>query len=327
MFDVTALGTLYIRFIPLGNRSFQAQPSGACAHTLAAITNLGYATTFLGMVGQDDFGRMLQADLTHVGIDTDGLRFTQEANTTMAFMQVNSADTVATFVRKPGADMLCTPADVDFARIVRSKIFLFDSAMMAGGNSNDAVLKAAAFAKEKGITVCFSPSFNPAMWPSLDFAKKIIPQGFKQADIVKVSQEELLLLTGEEHMQAGAAQLHTLGVSLVFVTMGRRGCFYSSPKFSGQLPAYNLPVIDTTAAGDAFIGGVLAYLLDTQKPLDKLLDKEELMHIASFGNALGALATTKRGGMFAMPQRAQVDHCIKSAPKLVLPAGHQVSAD
>lgn len=320
MYDVVALGELLIDFMPLGNRSYQANPGGAPANVLAAVANLGFKTSFLGMVGEDDFGHMLKADLDHFGIDTGGLCFTQNATTTMAFVHLDSeGDRSFTFVRKPGADMLFSSGDVDFTHIVRSKVFHFGSVSMSGETCCEATLKAAAFAQERGITVSFDPNLRPLLWPSTEYANKTIPQAFKYADIVKLTQEELEFFTGETDMQAGATQLHVLGAKLVFVTMGPRGCFYSSQQVCGHMPTYLLPVVDTTGAGDAFMGGVLARMLELGLPLNKLAEKDNLLKLTEFGNAVGALATTKRGGMFAMPHRAQVEHCIKATPKLVLP--------
>lgn len=321
-YDIVALGELLIDFTPMEERCFQANPGGAPANVLAAGAKLGFSAAFLGMVGEDDFGHMLEQDLKDAGISTHALRFTPAASTTLAFVQLDAhGDRSFTFVRKPGADMLYKAEDVDYDTIENARVFHFGSVSMTNEPSRATTLQAAAHARQKGCIVSYDPNLRPLLWPSLEEARQIMPKGFALADIVKISEEEVEFLFGTTNLEAGADLLHGIGVSLVFITLGPKGCYYSSKKHKGHLHTYDLPVVDTTGAGDAFMGGILAGVLESGKHPKELLEDDVMAKLANFANAVGALATTKKGGILAMPTREKVEHCMQTAPKLVLPLG------
>lgn len=318
MADIVALGELLIDFTPLASRSFFANPGGAPANVLAAATKQGHSASFIGMVGDDDFGHMLAQDLVDAGIDTDGLQFTQEASTTLAFVQLDEqGDRSFTFIRKPGADMLLEYDSIDTGLIDDARIFHFGSVSMTNEPSRTATLEAALYAKKQGLIVSYDPNLRPLLWDNLDEARAIIPQGFVHADILKISEEELEFLTGKTGLELGTDILLQNGLSLIFVTLGPNGCFYATPTCSGLLPTYNVKVVDTTGAGDAFMGGALSYILNSGKTLEELLEKQELEKLVDFANATGALATTKKGGIPSMPSKEEVENCIQAVSKKI----------
>lgn len=312
MLDVVAIGELLIDFVPNGisdngNALFEANPGGAPANVLAMLAKLGKNTAFIGKVGRDRFGLFLQDTLNKNNIQTKGLVFSEDVNTTLAFVHLGQdGERSFSFYRKPGADLMLTSEEVDYESIGRSKLFHFGSVSMTGEPSRTATLNAAKFAKQHGITVSFDPNLRPLLWESLDEAKKLILAGLDFTDILKVSEEELLFLT-DCHDPAEGSQwiLDTFGVTKILVTQGQKGCFYRVNGHSGHIPAFSVHAIDTTGAGDAFFGAILYKLLESPADIDEL-SEEAVTAVVKFANAAGALTTMKKGAIPALPSLEQI---------------------
>lgn len=318
MFDVVALGELLIDFAPMGERVFQANAGGAPANVLASLVKLEGSGAFIGMVGNDDFGRMLESDIKKAGINASGLRFTDKASTTMAFVQLDEhGDRSFTFARKPGADMLLTEADVDYSLIDSGRIFHFGSVSMTAGPCSETTLAAARYAHSKGIIVSYDPNLRPPLWDNLEHARQAIIEGMQYCDILKISEEELEFITGKSDLEFGTMELHDkYGVQLILVTLGPKGCFYRCPAGCGRLPTFDVHVVDTTGAGDAFLGGVLWQISRMDITSPDAISLSEMEKIVEFANAVGALATSKKGAISIMPTMEQVQNCIKNVRKL-----------
>ncbi|RGB69737.1 MULTISPECIES: carbohydrate kinase family protein [Oscillospiraceae] len=315
MYDLVALGELLIDFAPVGERSYQANAGGAPANVLAALSRLGGRTAFIGMVGEDDFGAMLRADIERAGIDARGLKATREAPTTLAFVNLDErGDRSFTFIRNPGADLLLREEDVDLSLIGQAKIFHFGSVSLTGGPARGATLYAARWAKEHGITVSYDPNLRPLLWKGLDEAKEVILSAMGLADILKISEEELLFLTGTSDFEAGSQLLSGWGPKIVFVTLGAQGCFYRYPGGCGTLPTFAVKAVDTTGAGDAFFGGVLSKISATGFENVCGYSREAFEEVVRFGNGVGSYVTTRKGAIPAMPDLATVENFMKDTP-------------
>lgn len=322
MFDVTALGELLIDFTPSGvseggNELFERNPGGAPANVLAALSKLGKSSAFLGMVGNDQFGVFLKSVLINNNIDVNGLKFSDKTNTTLAFVHLDkTGDRSFSFYRNPGADMMLSVDDVDFDIIKNSKVFHFGSISLTDEPSRSATMTAVKFAKENGLLISYDPNLRPPLWKSLEDAKLKILSLIGSADILKISEEELKFITTVDDLVEGTDMLQRLGISVILVTLGPKGCFYRYKGGTGRIGTYDVKVVDTTGAGDAFLGGMLYRLCD--KTLDEInsLDKKEFEDIIRFANAVGALATTKKGAIPAMPQLEEVYACQENIPEL-----------
>lgn len=321
MLDVTALGELLIDFTPSGlsesgNPRFEQNPGGGPGNVLTALTKLGGTGAFIGVVGNDQFGRFLYQVLQNKGIDVRGLKFSNIVNTTLAFVHLDpSGDRSFSFYRNPGADLMLSADDLDYNLIKQSKIFHFGAVSMTGEPSRSATLKAAKFAKDNGLMVSYDPNYRPPLWENERVAKEIIQSGLRFADIIKVSEGELELLTGTSDLVKGSAILFDQGIQIVLATLGPDGCFYRYQGGTGHLPTFDIQVIDTTGAGDAFLGAILYHF--SKKILSEICDLSilDFERILEFANATGALATTKKGGIPAMPSLEEVLHCMKEIPK------------
>jgi fructokinase len=312
MFDVVALGELLIDFTPAGNTKeglplFEQNPGGAPANVLVALSKLGRKCAFLGMVGNDQFGTFLRDTLVGHNLDVTGLRFSATVGTTLAFVHLlANGERSFSFYRNPGADMMLRPEDLDYDLIKNAKVFHFGSISMTDEPSRNATLAAVKFAKEKGLLVSFDPNYRPLLWKSQSAAQDAIRSGMAFADLLKISQEELELITGCADVAEGAALLREQGIGVVLVTLGAAGCFYCYPGGTGHLDTYQLKTVDTTGAGDAFLGGILYWVSKLSKQEMLTLSVPEFERIVDFANATGALTTTKKGAIPALPDLALV---------------------
>ena len=218
MFDVVALGELLIDFTPAGtseagNVLFERNPGGAPANVLAAVTKLGGTGALIGKVGSDQFGFFLRDVLEKHGIDGRGLRFSHDVNTTLAFVQLNEhGDRSFSFYRKPGADTTLAPEDLDFGLIDSAKIFHFGSLSMTDEPARSATRTALEYARKKGKIITYDPNWRPVLWTSDEQAKENMLFGLQYADVLKISEEELMFLTGSGDIDAGSRRFLERGV-------------------------------------------------------------------------------------------------------------------
>lgn len=315
MYDVVALGELLIDFTPVGKSSkgcniFEQNPGGAPANVLALLAKLGKKTAFIGKVGEDQFGISLKETLDNLHIDTTGLILSKEFNTTLAFVHLNDkGDRSFSFYRNPGADMMLTKDELKLDLIDKSKIFHFGSLSLTNEPAISATLKALDYVKGKNKLISYDPNLRPALWHDLNFAKAQITKGLNYADILKISEEELLFITDISDLEKGTKYLlDTYNMKLIFVTLGEKGCFYRCNNNYGIVESFTVNSVDTTGAGDSFLGAVLYKLLD--KDIDNL-SLDELIQIVKFANAVGALVTTKKGSISIMPDLKSINSILK----------------
>lgn len=306
--DIVAIGELLIDFIscPLNDNSiaYERKPGGAPANVLVAARKLGKKTAIISKVGNDLFGRFLKETLTAEKVDVSGLVMSDKYPTTLAFVTLDeSGDRSFDFMRKLSADIMLCENELNLDILGKATVLHFGSVSMTDEPARSATFRAVQLAKQAGAYISYDPNYREALWDSKDNAVLTMRQGLKYADVVKVSDSELELLTGETDLPKGAQKLLSEGISFVFVTLGPNGCYYASRSGEkGFIPGFHVETIDTTGAGDAFVGAALSKLIDCKfSPKD-----EELMSIARFACAVGALSTTKRGAISAMPTQEEI---------------------
>ncbi len=313
MVDVTALGELLIDFTPAGlsnqgNPIFEQNPGGAPANVLAALAKLGCQTAFIGKVGTDQFGQFLKKTLDDVGVSTHGLVMTDSYNTTLAFVHLSSTgDRSFSFYRDPGADLMLEPAELSYQLIEDCQIFHFGSVSMTAEPAYSATMAAVKHAKEQHKLISYDPNLRLRLWKSPEAAKAGILSAMPLADLVKISEEELIFLTGESDLAKGAQFLiDHYGLKLVLITLGPGGAFAYNQNGSAHRPTYKVKVVDTTGAGDAFTGGFLFKLVKSGK-MPGELTPADLEEFLDFGNAVGSIATTRKGAIPALPDLAAIE--------------------
>lgn len=307
MYDVVAMGELLIDFTPsgvsnAGQQLFEQNPGGAPANVLTAIARLGKTGAFIGMVGNDQFGIFLKEVLKKNKIDTTGLKISKEVPTTLAFVHLNSeGERSFSFYRNPGADMMISENDLNLSIIKNCRIFHFGSISLTSGLSRNATYLAVKVAKTNGSIISYDPNYRPLLWPSEEEAVSIMKSGLKGVDIIKVSEEELELLTGTNNLEKGSAMLYEKGINVIMVTLGSKGSFYHYAGGTGLIPGFNVKAVDTTGAGDAFMGGALNWFSTMKLEEIQKLSRNEFERIIRFSNAMGALTTIKTGSIPAIP--------------------------
>ena len=314
--DVAALGEILIDFTSAGLSNsghllFEQNPGGAPANVLSAVTKLGGSAAFIGMAGKDQFGAYLQAVLKENKVDTTALRFTDLSPTTLAFVHLDArGERSFSFCRNPGADILLTVDAVDTSVIDACRIFHFGSLSLTDSPSREAALYAADYARKRGKLISYDPNYRPALWNDLKSAVHWMRKGLVYADIVKLSGEEMSLISDESDPAAGARILSHNGDKCIIITLGADGCYYLAGENSGYIPAYAVPVLDTTGAGDAFWGAFLFRLSHGLDPLSA--DRAAMENALRYASAAGALATTRRGAIPALPGHEEIMACIAS---------------
>lgn len=312
MIDVVALGELLIDFACLstdedGYPTMAAHPGGAPANFLAALHKFGAKTALMGKVGTDAFGKMLTGTLQKAGIETRGILHADDVFTTLAFVTFDDqGDREFSFSRKPGADTCITFDELDLSLIDESKIFHFGTLSLTDEPARTTTQQAVAYAKSKGKLITYDPNLRKPLWKSMDEAKEQLIWGLKQADVVKISDEEVEFLFGLGVEEGAKYILDNFGVKLVFVTCGPDGCFFQNAVASGKVPALSgIHVIDTTGAGDIFGGSAVWKLLEIGKAPETLTEAE-LRDVVSFACTSAGISTTRSGGISSVPEYQEV---------------------
>lgn len=317
-FDVAALGELLIDFTEnglsgQGNTLFEANPGGAPCNVLAMLKKLGRSCAFIGKVGEDMFGHLLQDVAAEAGICMDYLVFDKDVRTTLAFVKTfPNGDRDFSFYRNPGADMMLTEEELPLDAIADCRIFHFGTLSMTHKEVRKATCKAIDTAKQSGALLSFDPNLRPPLWSDLEEARAQIEYGLTRCDILKIADNELEFMTGETDFDRGAAILRSKypNIRLLNVTAGAEGSYSYYEDQRVFVPACKLGgVIETTGAGDTFCACVLNYILE--HGLDGLTIND-LTQMLRFANSAAYLITTRKGAIRSMPERGQVEAILYS---------------
>ncbi|WP_160719640.1 carbohydrate kinase family protein [Bacillus sp. USDA818B3_A] len=289
-------------------RKFEKQAGGAPANVCAAIVKLGGRASFIGKVGNDPFGHFLKKTLDEVKVDTSMLALDNEHPTTLAFVSLKE-NGERDFVFNRGADAFLTQNDLDQKRITESNIIHFGSATaLLNDPFQGTYLNVMQTAKAAGQFISFDPNYRYDLWRGrreefIELAKK----GISIADFVKVSDEELKIISGREDLKEGIAALQQIGAKSVAVTLGKEGTLISNGHHIETVPSIVVDAIDSTGAGDAFVGATLYQLSKTEEPKSSLEDFQQLKQIIAFSNKVGAMVCTKVGAISALPTYEEVN--------------------
>ena len=302
--DITAIGEILIDLTQTGVNEagvpvLAANPGGAPANVAVAAARLGAGAAFIGKVGADGLGAYLTHVLRENGVDLSGLR-TGEAATTMAIVSVDaSGERDFRFVRGADADLTCGEVDLDL--VGRSRFLHFGSVSLTGGAARQTTLYAVEEARRRGVLVSYDPNYRQALWPSREEAVAWMRRPLPLVDVLKLSDEELPLLTGANDPREGTALLWERGIPLVLLTLGGRGACYRLGASFGRVEGVTTTVADTNGAGDTFLGAVLSRLC--RRPAGPLegLTAGELEEIVAFANRAAAKTCSRSGAIPATP--------------------------
>jgi fructokinase len=310
--SIVCIGELLIDFFCtdveidlMEGQNFQKQAGGAPANVCATIAKLGGASYFCGKVGDDPFGRFLKKTLDDVKVDTSMLVFDQVHPTTLAFVSLK-ANGERDFVFNRGADAFLVEEELDKEKLNEASILHFGSATaLLSEPFQSTYVNTMIKAKAEGKFISFDPNFRKDLWKAqIPTFIELANKGIALADFVKVSDEELTIITETSNLAEGTKALHQLGAKIVAVTLGKEGTYLSDGQMSDIVPSVKVQSIDSTGAGDAFVGATL-YQLAKRNSKD-LLEFEQLKEMISFSNKVAALVCTKVGAITAIPTIEEV---------------------
>ena len=311
MTDITTIGEVLIDLTQSGWTEqgiprFDANPGGAPANLAVAASRLGAKTAFIGRVGKDSFGDCLRRCLAENGVDVSGLSVDEKERTTLAVVALDErGERTFSFYRDPSADVNLSMAHVPLELLDSTKVLHFGSVSLTAEPARTATLEAARTAKASGAWVSYDPNYRSSLWPDEETAIRNMLEPLPLVDILKVSDEELPLLTGIVDPTEGSARLVEQGVRLVLVTLGAHGAFYRFDGHTGHVPGVPCVVGDTNGSGDTFFGAALSQLVKLDS-LDQLTIPE-LERILAFANKAASITTSRHGAIPAMPTLQEVE--------------------
>ncbi|XVF29380.1 hypothetical protein REPUB_Repub15cG0116000 [Reevesia pubescens] len=314
---IVSFGEMVIDFVPTVSGvslaeapGFLKAPGGAPANVAIAVARLGGNASFVGKLGDDEFGHMLADILKQNGISVNGVLFDQGARTALSFVTLR-ADGEREFMFYASADMLLKPDELNLDLIRSARVFHYGSISLIVEPCRSAHLKAMEVAKESGALLSYDPNLRLPLWPSADEARKQILSIWDKADIVKVSDVELEFLTGSDKVDDETAlKLWRPNFTLFLVTLGEKGSRYYTKNFHGAVDAFHVNTVDTTGAGDSFVGALLCKIVEDPTILE---NESKLREVLKFANACGAITTTKKGAIPALPTEADALTLINGA--------------
>ncbi|MGI3066450.1 aminoimidazole riboside kinase [Vibrio diabolicus] len=296
MNNIWVTGDAGVDLIPDGESRYLKCPGGAPANVAVAISRLGGSVSFFGRVGRDPLGHFMKQKLEQEGVNTEHMHLDEKKRTSTVIVGLDdSGERSFTFMVKPSADQFFTTHDIP--KFDSHSWMHCCSIALARDPSRSATFESMKRIKASGGFVSFDPNIREEVWPDQDEIEKTVIKAVELADVVKFSEEEILFLTKTQTLEDALATFEQ-SEKLVVITLGAKGTlalFNGEQKF---VPSSKVDhVIDTTGAGDAFVGGLLARLSQTEN----WRTWNEIIPAIQWGNQCGALTTTKKGAMTALP--------------------------
>lgn len=307
---IWALGDAVVDLIPLHNMQYQACAGGAPVNVAAGVARLGCQSGFIGRVGEDAFGHFMQKSLFDLGVDTQSVEFDEHYRTSTVLVSLHeNGEREFAFLVSPSADQFLSSRNLPkFGR----DILHFCSLALVHPICRASLTEGVIQIKQAGGLLSFDVNIRPQMWEDHEEMRQVVDTFARQADILKLSDDELLWLTGESSFDKAIEKLQDYPAQLKVVTQGSQGCYVVTHEFHMAVSAYLVESVDTTGAGDAFMAGLLAAI----EKFGMVNTKEELMTIISQAAACGALATTKKGAIAAAPTPQELVEFLQLQPPL-----------
>ena len=305
--DLYSIGEMLIDFVPGSEPgSYIRNAGGAPANLAIAAARNGLETAMCCAVGDDDFGRFLQATLAENGVRCVKRELCREAVTTMAFITLSeTGERSFTFARKPGADMFIREADVREADIRDAVIVHAGSCSLSASPAAEATAKALRLGRQMNKLVSFDLNYRDMMWnnsPETCAAK--VREVLPYVDLLKVADDEAFVLGGEEALPG---LMERYGLTLVVETRGDRGAvgFFRGERI--PVSGRSARCLDATGAGDAFWGGLLSMLRFRGVTAAKELTVPLVREAMAYGNVGGWLCIQGMGAIPSLPTRREIE--------------------
>lgn len=298
---VWVTGDAVVDLIPDSEKSYLKCPGGAPANVAVAVSRLGGDSAFFGRAGQDPFGQFMKETLNNEGVNTEFMILDQAQRTSTVVVGLDqSGERSFTFMVKPSADQFLLPTDIpDFEE---NQWLHLCSIALANEPSRSSTFLAMQKIKSAGGFISFDPNLRDEVWADQSEIKSVVLEAVAMADVVKFSDDELLFLTDTKSIDAGLEAIKKLQNTLVLVTQGAKGALVITRGKQERIAGKAVKPRDTTGAGDAFVGGLITYLAQS----NHWSDIEHIRHAVHWANGCGALATTQKGAMTALPLKDEL---------------------
>lgn len=298
MKQIWLTGDAVVDLIPNGDDQYLKCPGGAPANVAVAISRLGGKCSFFGRVGQDPLGRFMRQTLHHEGVNIEQLALDEEHRTSTVIVDLDEhGERSFTFMVKPSADQFLDKTDVP--AFTQGEWMHVCSIALANNPSRESTFFAIEKMKQAGGYISFDPNLREEVWGNQDEIIPTVMKAVALADVVKFSEEELTFLTSTQDLQSALSAISTLSIPLVVVTLGAKGSLVVFKQEQRVIASREVKPVDTTGAGDAFVGGLLARLSE----LADWQSWDNVCDAVIWGNCCGGLATTEKGAMTALPSR------------------------
>ena len=318
MKDIVTIGEILIDLTFSGRENdipvYKANPGGAPANVAVAAARLGADTAFIGKVGNDFYGDFLIKTLAKNNVDTSFIMTNKSAGTTLAVVSLSeTGERSFSFYRKNCADTLLSSDEIDTDLLGNTRFLHFGSVSLTDEPSRSATLYAVRKAKELGVTITYDPNYRANLWSSEKEAVTRIMSVLDTVDILKISDEELTLLTGTDDAEKGTYQIfETYHIPLILLTLGPDGAFWRRGEETGSAGGFSVRVADTNGAGDTFFGAFLSRMIlsGCKSPLE--LSTEQLRDCVRAANLAASITTSRHGAIPAMPDMAELEEKLKT---------------
>jgi len=320
------VGEMLIDFIPAATEAgktpcYRPHPGGAVANAAVALARLGGAARFVGKLAQDSFGRLLLQVLQENQVDTRFVPITAQGNTTLALVTLQEdGQREFTFYRQRTADTLLEPGELDEHAWEEVALCHTGSVLLSTEPARSATLMALEQARRRGLSTSFDVNARPALWPSETVLREQLAQVIAHVDLLKLSAEEAHYLdpalpdpldpADTARLRELAQRLLARGPALVILTRGPLGALLCTGEQTIAVPASTSRAIDTTGAGDAFMGAVLHWLSVRDRlsaPQLAALTAEDLQALGRFANTAAGISCTRYGGIASLPSRHDIE--------------------
>jgi fructokinase len=322
MYDIFALGDILVDFIPCpasesGNPVYECNPGGTAANIAVSTARMGLKTLLAGCVGDEDLGHHIERVISEKGVDTSGIIFDAHRFSTLTFVTLKNGERSFNFSRRYAADINLKIEDVDIQKLLTSKIFHVSGMCFSDDPCKSTTFYALGKARKAKVITTLDVNYRPLLWRSEDEFRKVIADVIQQIDIYKSSEDEILLITGEDTLDKAAEKISSWGPRLVLVSRGPKGAYFYYRGQAGISSTFDTVRVDTTGAGDCFMGAVLYKIINRKGIAD--FNYDELLETLEFANAAGAVSISRRGWVTSMPGLDEIADCMKTTKKLVVP--------
>ncbi len=303
MSKIWVLGDAVVDLIPDGDNHYLRCAGGAPANVAVGVSRLGVEAGFIGRVGNDPLGKFMQQTLQAEKVSTEQMILDPQQRTSTVIVGLDQGERSFTFMVNPSADQFLEVNDLP--NFQQGEWLHCCSIALINDPSRSTTIEAIRRVKQAGGFVSFDPNLRESLWSSLDEMKNVVNSVVAMADVLKFSEEELTLLTNTTNLDDATKAVTSLyPEKLIIITLGKDGAIYHLNGKSQVVAGKALKPVDTTGAGDAFVSGLLAGLsqVSNWKESDAVL-----VEVIRKANASGALATTAKGAMSALPNKAELE--------------------